>query len=108
MVFLGNPSKSSQITGTLLSIQADLSNAVVWMISILPLISSSFSHFSRLFGTVPRAPITIDIIIIIIFIIALLFFYAFIIINLILLSLTKYCDDNDDNRNGNNDMKADK
>ena len=40
MVFQGvlGDSKSLQISKTLLSIRADLNNAVVWMVSIVPLI----------------------------------------------------------------------
>ena len=41
---------SPQLSRTLLSIQADL-NAVVWMISILPLISNSSSLFQSLWGS---------------------------------------------------------
>ena len=40
-------------------ILADFNRAVVWIVSILPLISNSLWLFSRPFGTVPRAPITI-------------------------------------------------
>ena len=40
----------------LLNILADLNNAVVWIVPVLPLISSSKSFFSRLFGTVQKAP----------------------------------------------------
>ena len=46
---------------THLSILADLNCAVVWIVSILPLISISLSLFSRSLGTVPRAQITIAI-----------------------------------------------
>ena len=42
----------------------DFNNAVVWMVSILPLISSSPSLFSRFLETVLRAPTMIDITII--------------------------------------------
>ena len=38
-------SKSPQISRTLLSILADLNNAIVWMVSIRPLISKSSSPF---------------------------------------------------------------
>ena len=43
-------SKFPQISRTFLSILGDLNNAVVWMLSILPLISYSFSPFSKPFG----------------------------------------------------------
>ena len=43
-------SKSSQVSRTLLSILADLNNVVVWMVSILPLISTSSSLFYKACG----------------------------------------------------------
>ena len=43
-------SKSPQVFGTLLSIQTDLNNAVVSVISILSLIFRSSSLFSQTFG----------------------------------------------------------
>ena len=46
---------------------ADLNYDVIWMISIPPLISYSSSLSSKLFGTVPRAPITISIIVTLMF-----------------------------------------
>ena len=54
-------SKSPQVSRTLLSIFVDLNNAVVRMISICPLISKSFSLFTKVWGIVPSAPITIAI-----------------------------------------------
>ena len=51
--------ESTQVSKTLLSILADLNNAVVWMISIRPLISMSSSPRTNPLVTVPRAPITI-------------------------------------------------
>ena len=54
-------SKSPQVSRILLSILADLNNAVVWMVSTPPLISKSSSPFINPFVTVPRAPIIIDI-----------------------------------------------
>ena len=53
--------KSPQVSGTLLSILADLSNAVVWIVSTRPLISNSSSPFTNHLVSVPRAPITIGI-----------------------------------------------
>ena len=51
-------SKYSQISWTLLSILADLSNVVVWMVFTRPLISESFSPFYNPLVTVPNVPIT--------------------------------------------------
>ena len=66
-------SKSPQVSRTLLSILAVLSNAVVWMVSTRPPTSKSSSPFSNPKGllkgledlevTVPNAPITIGIIV---------------------------------------------
>ncbi len=53
--------KSPQVSRILLSIQADLNKAIVWMISTRPLISLSFSLCTNLLVTVPSAPITIGI-----------------------------------------------
>ena len=53
--------KSPQVSGTLLSILADLNNAVVWIVSSRALISNSLIPFTNLLGTVPRAPIIIGI-----------------------------------------------
>ena len=65
MVFHWNlsDSKSPQVYRTLLSILADLNNAVVWMVSTRPLISKSPSLFINPSVTVPRIPITIGIIV---------------------------------------------
>ncbi len=55
--------KSPQLSRVLLSILADLNNAVVWMVSIRPVISKSSSPCTNPSATVPRAPITIGIIV---------------------------------------------
>ncbi len=55
--------KSLQVSRTLLSILADLNNAVVWMVTTPPLISKSPFPFINPSVTVPRAPITIGIIV---------------------------------------------
>ena len=60
-------SNSFQVYRTLLSILADLNSTVVWMGSILPLISSSASLFFRALGSIPRAPTIIGIIITFVF-----------------------------------------
>ena len=52
---------------TLLSILTDLNNAVVWTVSLCPLISKSSSSFSKLLEIVPRASITIGITVIFMF-----------------------------------------
>ena len=43
-----NDSKSPLVSRTLLSILANLNNIVVWMVSVLPMISNSFNLFSCL------------------------------------------------------------
>ena len=53
--------KSPRVSWTLLSILADLNNAVIWMVSILPLIFNSSSLVSKPLETVPSAQITIGI-----------------------------------------------
>ena len=50
-----------QVSKDLLNILAHLNNAMVWMLLILPLISSSLNHFSRPLKTIPRALTTNDI-----------------------------------------------
>ena len=50
--------KSPQVLNTLLTIQADLNNTVICMVSICPLISNSYRRFSTLLGTVSRSSIT--------------------------------------------------
>ena len=60
-------SKSPQVSSTLLSILADLSPAVVWMVSTRPLTSTPSSPFTNSLVTVPRAPITMGITITFIF-----------------------------------------
>ena len=62
-----NDSKSLQVSRTLLSILADLSNAVFWMVSIRPFISKSSSHCNNPLVTVTRAPITNNIIVTFVF-----------------------------------------
>ena len=52
-------SKSPHVSRTLLNILANLNNVVVWMVSSLPLISSSF--LSKPWWTVLSAPTTISI-----------------------------------------------
>ena len=54
-------SKSPQVFRTLLSILADLNNAVIWMVSPCPLISKSSFPSTNPMVTVPNAPITIGI-----------------------------------------------
>ena len=63
MVFQGSLSdnKSPQVLRTLLSIMANLDNAIVWMVSTRPLISKSSSPFTQALWIVPSAPITTDI-----------------------------------------------
>ena len=56
-------SKSPQISRTLLSILADLSNAVVYKISAHPLVYSSSSPFTEHLGTLLNIAIIIDIIV---------------------------------------------
>ena len=53
--------KFPQVSRTLLSILADLSNTVVWIVSSCPLIPKSFSSYINPLVTVSRAPITIGI-----------------------------------------------
>ena len=51
-----------QVFRNLLNIGTDFNNAVIWIVSILPLeISTSSSLFSRLFWTVPRSTTTVGI-----------------------------------------------
>ena len=62
MVFHCSLSDSkSQIIRTLLSIQADLNNTVVWIVSTCPLISKSSYPLTNPSVTVLGAPITIGI-----------------------------------------------
>ena len=49
-------SKSLQVSRTLLSILANLNNAVVWMVLILSLIFNSFSLFFQTFGDHSKCP----------------------------------------------------
>ena len=56
---LESDSNAPQISWTLLNVMADFCCTTIWMVSILPLIFSSPSLFSRFLGNVPRAPTTI-------------------------------------------------
>ena len=56
-------SKFPPVSKTLLSIQTDLNNAVVWRISSSPFISKSYSPSINPLLTAPSAPIAIDIIV---------------------------------------------
>ena len=56
-------SKSSQVSGTLLSILDVLLNGVLWKVSTRPQTSQSFSPFINPLFTVPKTPITIGIIV---------------------------------------------
>ena len=60
-------SKSPQVSRTLLSILAVLSNAVVWIVSIRPPTSKSSRPFNNPLVTVPNAPVTIGTIVTFIF-----------------------------------------
>ena len=59
--------KSLHVSTTLPSLLADLINAVIWMVSTLPLISKSSSPCTNPLVTVPRALITIGIIVTFVF-----------------------------------------
>ena len=54
-------SKSAQVSRTLLSIIAELNNAVIWMVSACPSISNSSRPLTKPLGIFPSAPITIGI-----------------------------------------------
>ena len=56
-------SQSPQVSRSLLSIQAVLNNAVVWMLSTRPPTSKSSSAFCNPLVTLPNAPITIGMIV---------------------------------------------
>ena len=60
-------SRSSQVFRSLLSILADLNNAVVWMVSIRPLISKFSTPFTKHLGIVLSASVTIGIPVIFVF-----------------------------------------
>ena len=68
MVFYWSLSNNmtSQVSGTLSSILADLNNTVAWMVST-PLSSKSFTPCTSPLVTIPRAPITIGIYVTIVF-----------------------------------------
>ena len=53
-----NDCKAPQVSRALLSILADLNNAVVWMVSTRPVISNSSSPITNPLGIFPRAPTT--------------------------------------------------
>ena len=55
--------KFPKVSKILLSILADLNNAVYWMVSTRPLISKYSSPYTNPLVTVPRVPITIGIIV---------------------------------------------
>ena len=63
MIFTGSLSdnKSAHVSRTLPIILADLSNAIVWIVSICLPISYSSSSFSKSWRIVPVAPVTIGI-----------------------------------------------
>ena len=50
--------KSTQVSRILLSILTDLNSAVIWVVSIRPQISNSYSPLANPLGIVPRAPVT--------------------------------------------------
>ena len=52
---------SPHVSSTLLSILAELNNAVIWLVSTCPLVSKSSSTFVNLLRIVPSASITIGI-----------------------------------------------
>ena len=54
-------SKSLQVSRTFPSIQVDLNNAVVWMVSARLSIFNSSSFLTKLLETIPSTPITIGI-----------------------------------------------
>ena len=56
-------SKSPKVSRTLFRILAVLNNAAVWIVSTRPPTSKSSSPYSNPLVTVPKAPITIDIIV---------------------------------------------
>ena len=56
-------SRSPQVSRTLFSILAILNNAVVWMVSTRPSTYKSSRPFHNLLVTVPKAPISVDIIV---------------------------------------------
>ena len=61
MVFHWSYSKFPQVSMILLNILADLSTAIVWMVSARPPISNASSLFNKPLGIVPSAQITIGI-----------------------------------------------
>ena len=65
--FGGGGSKSPHISSTLLSILADLNNAVVWIVLIRPPLFKSSSPLSKRLESVPSAQMTIGITVILMF-----------------------------------------
>ena len=57
----------TEVSRTLLSILADLNNAVVWLVSTRPFISNSSNPCTNHLGTIPKVPTTISITITFIF-----------------------------------------
>ena len=82
-------SMSLQVSRTLLSILANLNNAIVWMVSPCPLISKSSSPFTKPLRIVPSASIKITPTITFMFhrIFSSLTFNPFIIIFIIIINL---------------------
>ena len=56
-------SKSPQVFRIFLSLLADLSNTIVWTVSARPIITRSSIQCANLLVTIPRVPITIDIVV---------------------------------------------
>ena len=79
-----NDNKSPQVSSILLSILADLNNAVIWMVWICLLIFNFSSFFSKSLGTFPSTPITNGITI------TLMFYIMNINIIIIILSLANF------------------
>ena len=65
--WIPSDNKSFQVSMALLSIHADFYDVVVWIISILSLISNSHSLFSRPLVIVPNTPTSIGVIVTLVF-----------------------------------------